>query len=143
MRVLVVEDSWHVARALKSVLEQMGMAVAQPAATLADAEQLIAANVFDLAVMDINLKGETTYDLMDRLHDQGVRIVVLSGYPALPNAIREGLRHPSEAVQRKRTAGESAECYARERIGAHDQTNSLEFSTAACDFVVAGRGARV
>ena len=65
------------------------MAVAQPAATLADAEQLIAANVFDLAVMDINLKGETTYDLMDRLHDQGVRIVVLSGYPALPNAIEK------------------------------------------------------
>ena len=89
VRVLVVEDSWHVARALKSVLEQMGMAVAQPAATLADAEQLIAANVFDLAVMDINLKGETTYDLMDRLHDRGVRIVVLSGYPALPNAIEK------------------------------------------------------
>lgn len=57
LRVLVVEDSWHVARALKSVLEQVGMTVARPAATLADAERLIAENTFDLALMDINLRG--------------------------------------------------------------------------------------
>ena len=34
---------------------------------------------------DINLKGgEMAYDLIDRLRDQGVRIVVVSGYAVLP-----------------------------------------------------------
>jgi DNA-binding response OmpR family regulator len=65
------------------------MTVAGPAPSLAEAELLIADNTFDLAVMDINLKGEMTYDLIDRLHDRGVRVVVLSGYPVLPNAIKK------------------------------------------------------
>ena len=36
----------------------------------------------DLAVVDINLKGEMSYDLIDRLRDRGVRVVVVSGYAA-------------------------------------------------------------
>jgi DNA-binding response OmpR family regulator len=90
LRVLVVEDSWHVARAIKSALDEMGMVVAKPAATLAAAKRLIAEQVFDLAVMDINLKGELSYDLIDRLRDRGARVVVVSGYAApgesIPNA---------------------------------------------------------
>jgi len=50
VRVLVVEDSWHVARAIKSALEEIGMVVAKPAATLAAAKRLIAEHIFDLAV---------------------------------------------------------------------------------------------
>jgi CheY-like chemotaxis protein len=38
--VLVVEDVWHVARALKSMLEQMGMHVIGPTATTAEARML-------------------------------------------------------------------------------------------------------
>ena len=90
VRVLVVEDSWHVARAIKSALDEMGMVVTKPAATLAAANRLIAEHIFDLAVVDINLKGEMSYDLIDRLRDRGVRIVVVSGYAApgesIPNA---------------------------------------------------------
>jgi len=80
VRVLVVEDSWQVASTMKSALEQMGMVVAKPAATLAAANRLIAENFFDLAVVDINLKGEMSYDLIVRLSDRGVRVVVVSGY---------------------------------------------------------------
>jgi DNA-binding response OmpR family regulator len=87
LRVLVVEDSWFVAKTLKAALEVMGMTVARPAATVADAERLLAENAFDLAVMDINLKGEMTYDLIDRLHGQGVRVVVLSGYPSMSHSV--------------------------------------------------------
>ena len=59
------------------------MKVSGPAATVADARQL-AADKPELAVVDINLKGETAYGLIDQLHDQGVRIVVVSGYAVLP-----------------------------------------------------------
>jgi DNA-binding response OmpR family regulator len=85
VRVLVVEDQWHVASALKSLLETEGMAVSGPAATTADARRLAAERKPDLAVVDINLKGgEMAYGLIDQLHDQGVRIVVVSGYAVLP-----------------------------------------------------------
>jgi DNA-binding response OmpR family regulator len=68
----------------------MGMVVAKPAATLAAAKRMVAEQVFDLAVVDINLKGEMSYDLIVRLSDRGVRVVVVSGYvtpeESIPNA---------------------------------------------------------
>jgi CheY-like chemotaxis protein len=36
----------------------------------------------ELAIVDINLKQETSYDLIDELHQQGVRVIVISGYAA-------------------------------------------------------------
>ena len=83
VRVLVVEDAWHVAKALKSALEEVGMSVAGPAARIAEAEQLLDQEVPDLAVVDVNLKGEMAYGLIDRLHDRGVRVIVVSGYAVL------------------------------------------------------------
>jgi CheY-like chemotaxis protein len=80
LRVLVVEDSWHVAQALKTLLEELGVSVAGPAATLDEAERLLAARAPDVAIVDINLKGEMAYGLIDRLNDKGVRVVVISGY---------------------------------------------------------------
>ena len=40
--VLVVEDAWHVARAMKSALGQLGMIVIGPTATTAEARRLMA-----------------------------------------------------------------------------------------------------
>lgn len=88
LRVLVVEDSWHVANALKSLLEELGVEVAGPAATLEDAERLSETREPAVAIVDINLKGKMAYGLIDRLHGRGVRIVVISGY-AVPQ-IAEG-----------------------------------------------------
>ncbi len=84
LRVLVVEDSWHVANALKSLLEELGIDVAGPAASLQDAERLLEAreppDAIQAAIVDINLKGEMAYGLIDTLHSRGVRVVVISGY---------------------------------------------------------------
>ena len=84
VHVLVVEDTWHVAKALKSALEQVGMHVSGPAATTAEAKRLVAAQVPALAVVDVNLKREMASDLIDDLHEQGVRVVVVSGYAVPP-----------------------------------------------------------
>jgi response regulator of citrate/malate metabolism len=40
--VLVVEDSWHVAEAIKSTLQQVGMRVVGLAATTEEARRLLA-----------------------------------------------------------------------------------------------------
>ena len=83
VRVLVVEDTWHVARAMKSLLEGLGMEVIGPAATVSEAEQHAAAQMPELALIDINLKGEMAYGLIDHLHDKNIPIIVVSGYAVL------------------------------------------------------------
>jgi len=83
----VVEDTWLVAKALKTALEGLGMVVAGPASNTADADRLVAEETPDLAVVDVNLKGEMAYELMDWLHDRSIRVVVTSGYEDLPGSL--------------------------------------------------------
>ena len=102
VRVLVVEDIWHVARALKGLLEGLGMEVIGPAATASEAEQLAAARMPALALIDINLKGEMAYSLIDHLHDKGVPIIVVSGYAVLTNLTEKAaaiLQKPYQASE--------------------------------------------
>jgi DNA-binding NtrC family response regulator len=85
MRVLLVEDSWQLGVALKSLLRSLDVEVDGPVATTADAEHLISEHVPDAAVVDINLRqGERSYGLIDRLIGQGVLVIVTSGYSDLP-----------------------------------------------------------
>src|SRR5262245_52866158 len=81
LRVLVVEDSWHVSTGLRMLLDALGATVDGPVATTADAMRLVSENIPDVAIVDINLRdGERSYELIDRLQDRGIRIVVLTGY---------------------------------------------------------------
>jgi CheY-like chemotaxis protein len=80
LRVLIVEDSWQVASGLERLLKTLGADVAGPVATSAEAERLISQRIPDAAVVDIHLrKGEKSYGLIDRLHDRGIRTVVITG----------------------------------------------------------------
>ena len=85
--VLVVEDAWHVAKAMKGVLEQLGMHVLGPAATMLEARRLLATQRPRAALVDVNLRGEMAWDLIDDLREQSVEVVVMSGY-ALPDTSR-------------------------------------------------------
>lgn len=87
LRVLVVEDAWHVAKALKSALEGFGMIVAGPIARIVDAEQFLIDEMPDLALVDVNLKGEMAYGLIDRLVEKRIPVVVVSGYAVLPRSV--------------------------------------------------------
>ena len=87
LRALVVEDGWQVADALKISLERMGMVVAGPVATAREAQCLATECPPDLAVVDVNLKGEMAYELMDWLHDRSIRVVVTTGYEDLPGSL--------------------------------------------------------
>jgi DNA-binding NtrC family response regulator len=87
VRVIVVEDSWHVGIALKSLLRALGADVAGPVATTAEAERLISEQTPDVAIVDFNLRGsELAHGLIDRLNDHGIRVIVISGYAVLPLA---------------------------------------------------------
>jgi DNA-binding response OmpR family regulator len=84
VRVLVVEDSWHVAKAIKGALEVLGMQVVGPTATTEGARQLTAAHKPKLALVDVNLKQENSHGLIHELHEQGIPVVVVSGYASVP-----------------------------------------------------------
>ncbi len=102
VRILVVEDAWHVAKALKVVLEQLGMQVSGPAATTEQAKRLLMDDKPDIAVVDINLRREQAFDLIEELHEQGVRVLVASGYtmPSLPQGrVAAMLQKPYSAAQ--------------------------------------------
>src|SRR4051794_10132196 len=80
-RILLVEDSWHVGNAIKRLLCALGADVAGPAATIADAERLMASCKPDVAIVDIHLRdGERSYPLLDRLQKEGIPAIVITGY---------------------------------------------------------------
>jgi DNA-binding NtrC family response regulator len=86
--VLVVEDSWDVGTGLKMLLESWGADVAGPAATTADAVRLVCERTPDVALVDINLRdGEQSYCLINQLHDQGIRVIVITGYADVSPAV--------------------------------------------------------
>ncbi len=87
MQVLVVEDTWHVAKALKAALEGIKMTVVGPVARIADAERLLETENPDLAMVDVNLKGEMAYSLIDHLHHKGIRVIVVTGYAVLAHPV--------------------------------------------------------
>jgi CheY-like chemotaxis protein len=87
LRILLVEDSWQLGMALKSLLQALGADVTGPVATTAEAEHLASEHAPDVALVDFNLRGgERAYGLIDRLHDQGIRVVVTTGYADIPLA---------------------------------------------------------
>ena len=81
-RVLVVEDETLVAMLVEDTLLDAGAKVIGPAATVAQALALIAETVPDVAVLDMNLAGETSEPVADLLRERGVPFVVASGYGA-------------------------------------------------------------
>ena len=72
---------------LKSILEVWGADIVGPAATTGEALRLVSERAPDVALVDVSLRnGEKSYDLIDRLHEQGTHIVVISGYADVPLA---------------------------------------------------------
>lgn len=102
-RILLVEDSWHVGNAIKRLLRTLGADVAGPAATIADAERLVAERTPDVAIVDINLRdGERANHLIDRLHEQRIPVVVITGYTevALPPGKVEAILQKPVSVEK-------------------------------------------
>jgi DNA-binding NtrC family response regulator len=87
--VLVVEDAWHVAEAMKLALEGVEIDVIGPAATVAEATRLIDSQRPDLALVDVNLKQEMACGLIDDLHERGIPLIIVSGYAVPPVAMEK------------------------------------------------------
>ena len=102
-RILLVEDSWHVGNAIKRLFRSLGADVVGPAATIADAERLIAEGKPDVAIVDINLRnGERANPLLDRLQEEGIPVIVITGYTEVflqPGKVEAILQKPVSVEQ--------------------------------------------
>jgi len=93
LSVLVVEDAWQVAKAMKVLLEQYEIDVIGPVATAADARRQLAIRKPRAALVDVNLKGELAWDLIDELSKQDIEVIVISGYPQPKTSARASMVH--------------------------------------------------
>jgi DNA-binding response OmpR family regulator len=79
-RVLVVEDELLVAMELDSVLRVQGCTVLGPTATVERAVVLIVEGQPDVALVDLNLGGQSALPIAAVLNARGVPFLVVSGY---------------------------------------------------------------
>lgn len=88
-RVLIVEDEYDLADELRIELRNVGATVIGPIGHLAGAIALVQSEPrIDVAVLDVNLRGEAVFPVADLLADRGVPIVFATGYDVLSIAPR-------------------------------------------------------
>jgi DNA-binding response OmpR family regulator len=80
LRVLVVEDEFLVALSLEEDLRQAGCHVIGPVGDLEAATDAARTEKFDIALLDVNLRGEKIFAVADDLKARGIAFVLLSGY---------------------------------------------------------------
>jgi DNA-binding response OmpR family regulator len=80
VRVLVVEDDYLVSLLLEDVLTSTGCVVLGPVPRLADALDVAAKEHCDVAVLDVNLAGESVYPVAAVLSERNVPLVFVTGY---------------------------------------------------------------
>jgi light-regulated signal transduction histidine kinase (bacteriophytochrome) len=78
-RLLLVEDSMMIALDAQAMLQEAGASV-EIAGSVAHARKALGQQPFDGAILDINLSGETSFDLADELLRDRLPFVFATGY---------------------------------------------------------------
>jgi DNA-binding response OmpR family regulator len=80
LRILIVEDEPLIAMMLEDFVDALGHVPAGTADCIATAQPLVELGAFDLAILDVNLRGgERIWSLADRVKAAGKPYVIASG----------------------------------------------------------------
>ena len=79
-RVLIVEDEFLLAMELEALLEQRGGTVLGCVSSVGQALAVLDREQPEIALLDVNLKGERATPVAAALRARGVRFVLISGY---------------------------------------------------------------
>lgn len=79
-RVLLVEDEDLVSMLTEDMLTDLGYQVESSVATLAEGLAAASSGSFEVAVLDVNLRGTMSFPIADILLERGVPFVFASGY---------------------------------------------------------------
>ncbi len=121
LRVLIVEDETLVAMLIEEYLLELGCEVAFSASRVAKAIKGLQTCPVDVAVLDVNVAGESIARLAETLDERGIPFIFASGYgargidarwsgsPVLQKPFTGGdLRSALLALLEKRTRSQSA-----------------------------------
>ena len=90
LRVLIVEDEAVVAMLLEDMMADLGHQVVSSVGRMEQALEAAETLNVDLAILDVNLSGEMTYPVAERLRERGIKVVFATGYGA--DGLREDWR---------------------------------------------------
>jgi CheY-like chemotaxis protein len=121
-RVLVVEDELVIAVTIEDVLRALGCEIVGPVATVEKALKLARDETFDVAILDVTIRGGKVYPVAELLLARGIPLRVCervwrlgaSGSPTRPTPSDETLhsrrtgRADQAALQRRQSPGASA-----------------------------------
>jgi len=82
LRVLVIEDEAMIAMLIEDMLLELGCTMLGPAPDAAQAFRMIQELQFDVAILDVNLAGERTMPVAEKLRAKGVPFIFATGYGA-------------------------------------------------------------
>jgi|SRR5690349_16587625 len=77
--ILIVEDEPLIAMMLEDFLESLGHNVHASCENVADALGQIEQGGFELAILDVNLNGQTAWPVAHKLREKGIPFVIATG----------------------------------------------------------------
>ena len=80
LRILIVEDEFLLAMELEMLLQQRGCLVLGPVSSVGQALTMLRGEQPDVALLDVNLKGERATPVAAALQARGVPFVLITGY---------------------------------------------------------------
>jgi DNA-binding LytR/AlgR family response regulator len=83
LRILIVEDEFLLAMELETLLQQRGCMVLGPVSSVGQALTMLDGEQPDIALLDVNLKGERATPVAAALHARGVPFILITGYSVL------------------------------------------------------------
>ena len=120
-RVLIVEDQYLIADEMRRAVSALGGTVVGPCATLQDALNTVEYSTPDLAILDINLRGEEVFELAEELSRREIPFIFATGYEgwSIPERFRD--RPRLEKPVRPSALREAVERLCGERSNGHPQ----------------------
>ncbi|MEM9742288.1 MAG: HWE histidine kinase domain-containing protein [Pseudomonadota bacterium] len=86
---LVLEDSFVIATELADILQSQGFAPVDCAGNLKDAKAALERKTYSLCVLDVNVRGETSFELARRLVQQQQPFIFSTGYGSEVRGLEE------------------------------------------------------
>lgn len=77
--ILIVEDEPLIAMMLEDFLESLGHSVHATCDNVSDALHEVGLGGFDLAILDVNLNGQTAWPVAHKLRDSNIPFVLATG----------------------------------------------------------------
>ena len=77
--ILIVEDEPLIAMMLEDFLDSLGHKVVGTVESVKDAEAALDDGGFDVAILDVHLKGDHIWPICDRLADGGIPFILATG----------------------------------------------------------------